>query len=214
MDHRRQRRYRKKKSGETREQRVYKWLEKYSSNWIHGKAVSWGSEDNIKRCFPDFRKDYGEYVVIIEVDEHAHSDKTPFDEFVRMIRIREGLGKPCVFIRFNTDVKWYGRPIDYKFNLAEFELRLNILGKVMSDIMKQPLDQLNIIWICYDRFSKIVKKSWDIETYNEFINLIYEKLNCYNHGHQDNINKYIKFATSNQKKQRMLYQLLATWLAL
>ncbi len=55
--------------------------------------------------FPDFLFYLGEYSLIVEVDEHQHRGYGEKRERERMIGIREELGQPCIFLRYNPDSK-------------------------------------------------------------------------------------------------------------
>jgi hypothetical protein len=188
-----------------REKITLKWLSSRSINWIHNKTIG--------GFRPDFYKDYGKYVVVIEVDEWAHSDKDPFIEHIRMIKIREAFAKPTVFIRLNTDVKYFRRKrITYKFILEEMNLRLKKLNEILASLVVD--SELTVIWLFYDRFTKFFKKSWNITSYEEFIKQLYDKIDCYNHGPMDSLPEYIRLSTSNRKKQRLNTRIIQDWLKL
>jgi hypothetical protein len=68
--------------------------------WIADKTV----QDGCSRRRPDLLLDFGEYVIIIEVDENQHVDYDCSCENKRIMELSRDLGhRPIVFIRFNPD---------------------------------------------------------------------------------------------------------------
>ena len=52
---------------------------------------------------PDFRCDLFGWSLIVEVDEYQHKAYNKDAEIDRMQNITEGMGWPCLFIRYNPD---------------------------------------------------------------------------------------------------------------
>lgn len=68
--------------------------------WINDKTIDGGCSK--KR--PDLMLDFGSHILIIEIDEDAHSDYDCSCENKRLMEISQDLGhRPIVFIRFNPD---------------------------------------------------------------------------------------------------------------
>jgi len=102
--------------------------------------------------------------IIIECDEWNHCDKSLYDEFKRMIQIRNKSDKKIIFIRFSTDVQYkYRGKIGYKFNLKIFLKRAHVLLQLFKKIINAPPQSLKydmyIIYLFYYRTApKVIHK--------------------------------------------------------
>jgi hypothetical protein len=68
--------------------------------WICDKKV----QDGCSKRRPDLLLDMGTHVIIVEIDENAHTDYDCSCENKRLMEISQDLGhRPIVFIRFNPD---------------------------------------------------------------------------------------------------------------
>jgi hypothetical protein len=69
-------------------------------NWIWDKRI----QDGCSKRRPDLLLDLGSHVLIIEIDEHAHSDYNCSCESVRLQEISQDLSfRPLIIVRFNPD---------------------------------------------------------------------------------------------------------------
>ena len=59
----------------------------------------------VRHIFPDFLIDNCTFFLIIECDENAHSSYPINCEKIRENNICYALGLPCIFIRYNPDLK-------------------------------------------------------------------------------------------------------------
>jgi len=120
--------------------------------------------DSVKKCYPDFtwvcdRKicdgcskrrpdmlvDLGTHIIIIEVDENAHTDYACSCEHKRLMELSEDVGgRPIVFIRFNPDqyIDSTGKMIKscWKINGKSGILQIDINKK---DEWKERINALN-----------------------------------------------------------------------
>jgi len=68
--------------------------------WILDKKV----EDGCSKRRPDCIADFGEFLLIIEIDEREHSDRDTSCESMRLMELSKDLDhRPIVLIRFNPD---------------------------------------------------------------------------------------------------------------
>ena len=105
------------------------------------------SKCNLKR--PDFVYDAGTHFVVVEVDERQHKSYSGNDcESIRMWSIRQALGLPVVFIRFNPDPfkTATGRP-----GRASDQKREETLTKWLTDLRKvEPKASCSVLFLFYD----------------------------------------------------------------
>ncbi len=91
------------KRQQTRELRVKQFLETNNYNFIHDKRINLNGSCQSYR--PDFLFDQGRFFINLECDEDAHKSY-PYDcERIRENNIVYNLGLPCVFLRYNPDLK-------------------------------------------------------------------------------------------------------------
>lgn len=88
----------------TKERNIAKHVERVfnhiNKRWIFDTPIP-GSRS---RRRPDMFGDYGEYVIIVDVDERQHKYYDADDEDKRDQEIAEAIGnRPCIYIRFNPD---------------------------------------------------------------------------------------------------------------
>lgn len=121
----------KKNKKKDREELLYSMF-KNSGYTLHKQCrYSWYKVD-FKYILSD------DYDIIIECDEWNHCDKSLYDEFKRMIQIKDISDKKTIFIRFSTDVKYkYKGNIRYKFNMSIFIERVNILLKYFEKLISK-----------------------------------------------------------------------------
>ena len=68
--------------------------------WITDKKI----QDGCSKRRPDLLLDMGSHIIIVEIDENAHTDYDCSCENKRLMEISQDLGhRPIVFIRFNPD---------------------------------------------------------------------------------------------------------------
>ena len=68
--------------------------------WIYDKKI----EDGCSRRRPDLLLELGEQIIIVEIDENAHTNYDCSCENKRLMEISQDVGhKPIVFLRFNPD---------------------------------------------------------------------------------------------------------------
>ena len=68
--------------------------------WIHDKRI----QDGCSRRRPDLLLDMGSHIIIVEIDENAHTDYDCSCENKRLMEISQDLEfRPIIFIRFNPD---------------------------------------------------------------------------------------------------------------
>jgi len=68
--------------------------------WVADKKV----QDGCSKRRPDLLLDMGSHIIIVEIDENAHTDYDCSCENKRLMEISQDLGfRPIIFIRFNPD---------------------------------------------------------------------------------------------------------------
>ena len=68
--------------------------------WVYDKKV----QDGCSKRRPDLLLDLGTHIIIVEIDENAHTEYDCSCENKRLMEISQDLGfRPIVFIRFNPD---------------------------------------------------------------------------------------------------------------
>ena len=80
---------------------VDKIKEKFPNfTWIHDKKI----QNGCSKKRPDLLLDMGTHIIIVEIDENAHTNYDCSCENKRLMEISQDLGfRPIVFIRFNPD---------------------------------------------------------------------------------------------------------------
>lgn len=82
-----------------------------SMTWISDKLIA----DGCSKRRPDLRADFGTHIIIVEVDEHAHTVYDCSCEHKRLMEISQDVGhRPIVFIRFNPDAYTNGEGVKVK----------------------------------------------------------------------------------------------------
>ncbi len=90
------------KNYKTKEKEVVnRILEIYPNfTWVSDKKI----QDGCSRKRPDLLVDFGSHIIIVEVDENAHSTYDCSCENKRLMELSQDVGhRPIVFIRFNPD---------------------------------------------------------------------------------------------------------------
>ncbi len=138
-------------------------LETFSEyTWIQDKRVI----DACSKKRPDLLADFGEFVLIIEVDENCHRSYDTTCENKRLMEISQDLGhRPVVFIRMNTDgyVDVEGNKIKscwsikktsgllYINNKKQWNLRLERLKEQVEYWIENKTDKtVQIVYLFYD----------------------------------------------------------------
>ncbi len=138
-------------------------LETFSQyTWINDKRVI----DACSKRRPDLLVDFGEFVMIIEVDENCHRSYDTTCENKRLMEISQDLGhRPLVIIRMNTDgyVDAEGTKIKscwsvnktsgllYINNKKQWNLRLERLKEQVEYWIENKTDKtLQIVYLFYD----------------------------------------------------------------
>lgn len=86
----------------TREKHVTDYIQSQFSDfdWVNDKRV----KEGCSRRRPDYLCDFGNQIIIVEVDENKHSSYEMSCENKRMMELSRDLGhRPIIFIRFNPD---------------------------------------------------------------------------------------------------------------
>ncbi len=149
----------------TKERDVVDRIQKIYSDftWIHDKKI----QDGCSLRRPDLLLDLGSHIIIIEVDENAHSDYDCSCENKRLMLLSQDVGhRSIVFIRFNPDsyIDKDGNKIKscWKINkttglltidpkkINEWEARINILIEQIKYWVENPSDKMiEIIQLFY-----------------------------------------------------------------
>ena len=104
------------------------------------------SRCNLKR--PDFVYDAGTHFVVVECDEHQHRSYSGADcEVVRMWSIRQALGLPVVFIRFNPDS--FKVAANKSGRVSEIK-REETLCKWVTNLHKVIPQSCSVVYLFYD----------------------------------------------------------------
>ena len=120
--------------------------------WIHDKKI----QDGCSKRRPDLLLDMGSHVIIIEIDENAHSYYNSSCENKRLMEISQDLNhRPIIFIRFNPDdyIDNNGKNIKscWKINkhtgiieldkkkINEWEVRINLLKEQINFFINNPV---------------------------------------------------------------------------
>jgi hypothetical protein len=101
---------------------------------------------------PDFRIDCDTHILIIEVDEHQHSERPCECEQTRMVNISQSNGMPTIFIRFNPDpykVKKKGQKMVGTSKRLE-----HLLEWIKYYKSHQPTDFLSVMYLYFNGFEK------------------------------------------------------------
>ena len=131
--------------------------------WICDKKV----QDGCSKRRPDLLLDMGSHIIIVEIDENAHTDYDCSCENKRLMEISQDLGhRPIVFIRFNPDdyVDKKGNKIKscWKLNrttglividqkkIKEWDERINSLVEQINYWIKNPTEKtIEIVELFY-----------------------------------------------------------------
>ncbi|KAJ3042194.1 hypothetical protein HK097_002095 [Rhizophlyctis rosea] len=98
---------------------------------------------------PDFYIDCGTHILIIEVDEHQHSERACECEQTRMVKYSQSNGMRTMFLRWNPD-KYKLRKGQQMDTTAR---RLDVLLEYIKHYQKTtPPDFLNVIYLYFDDF--------------------------------------------------------------
>ena len=119
-------------------------LENNLSFYSHDQVID--SKCNLRR--PDFVYDAGTHFLVVEVDEAQHRSYAKECEQSRMWSIRQALGLPTTFIRFNPDSfkTAAGRP-----GRASDAKREEVLCKWLNTLLKiEPAHSCSALYLFYD----------------------------------------------------------------
>lgn len=141
-----------KKYRKLKELTVYNYLQKHVDQEIYSYDQIIDINCSLHR--PDIVYDCGTHMVIVEVDENAHNSRNSECEITRMKQITYNYYLPCVFIRYNPDVKAIDRNSTGK---DEERIKtnplhnLNMLAKYVNYcIQNEPSSFLNVIYLFYN----------------------------------------------------------------
>jgi len=101
---------------------------------------------------PDFTWNCGTHYVFLEVDERQHKDRLCECEQARMVNVTQGMGLPCLWVRFNPDE--YTGP---QSRWRERE-RLDYLVRYMRQLVCTPVppagphETLRVVHLFFDDF--------------------------------------------------------------
>ena len=90
------------KNYKTKEKSVVDYvLQKYPNfTWYSDKRIT----DGCSRRRPDLLADFGDFIIIVEIDENQHINYDDYCENKRLMELSKDVGhRPIVFIRFNPD---------------------------------------------------------------------------------------------------------------
>jgi hypothetical protein len=115
---------------------------------------------------PDLLREFVDYILVIEIDEHQHRDYKKGSDDDRLNRLHEVVKKPIVVIRFNCDRFRVDKQIVegcFKFdddklvvNETEYEIRFNrLVKKINKHIDNIPTKDITVKFLYYDK--KIVE---------------------------------------------------------
>ena len=178
----------------------------------------WKYQRSISNFRPDFSYETDKFLMVIEVDEWAHHWHSAFEEMIRMVKIRESIKKPTLFIRFNPD-KFYGGPNGgkYVFNKGEFNWRVTrFILPLIEQLKKSTFDfEMGILWVFYDRFNTSHFRDFQITSYNMFIRKLWENLDAPNRGDQGkSLIKYVRMSAQSAVNQHKKTKIIEQWLML
>jgi hypothetical protein len=134
------------KNYKTKERAVVEFVKnKFSTvDWINDKKI----EDGCSRKRPDLLGDFGSHIIIIEVDENAHSNYDCSCENKRLMILSQDVNhRPIVFIRFNPD--------EY----------INVDGKKIISC-----------WILYEKKGILVLNPDKLNDWTDRLNKLYEQI--------------------------------------
>ena len=130
-----------------KEETVKKLLLENDFNIIHDKIP----EGSCNKYRPDFILDCGKFFIIIECDEHQHSNYQCLCEQARMINIHQDIGGsiPVLFIRYNPDN--YTDTNKTRHRSKNESIRHDKLISVLkSCVIHPPKYHLSVIYLYYD----------------------------------------------------------------
>lgn len=134
-----------------RKQRQVKlWMDshQYLKNYISYDRQLDGGSCGKER--PDFVWDCKTHWVILEVDEFQHNDRPCECEQTRMVNVTQGMGIPCLWVRYNPD-KFKGQ----EASLTEYRRR-EILEKWLMEcqtsIPSSTDDYCRVSYLFFDEF--------------------------------------------------------------
>ena len=120
----------------TKEERVKQLLSDNNLKFIYDKMIT---NECCLKYRPDFLFDCGNYFVILECDEDAHTQYDKDCEIIRMNNICISIGLPTKFIRYNPDKK--GIKINKKEEI--------LLKTLQNELYRESLDDLAPIYLFY-----------------------------------------------------------------
>jgi hypothetical protein len=115
---------------------------------------------------PDRVYDFGSFVVVMECDEHQHSERACECEQTRMINIGQSFGGvPVYFVRWNPDNY---EPLCQTKHCEPIKKRNKLLGEFLFGIANKKVDLPNalvsVIYLYYDEWDGLANEQWEILT--------------------------------------------------
>jgi len=110
---------------------------------------------------PDRVFDFGDKIVVMECDEHAHRDRPCLCEQTRMVNIGQAYGgMPVYFIRWNPDVYAGGDAA----LATRYQTAVSVLRDIKSSRMKIPQALTSALYLFYDGWKGLHKEHWQVLT--------------------------------------------------
>jgi hypothetical protein len=108
---------------------------------------------------PDRVFDFGDKIVIMECDEHAHRDRPCLCEQTRMVNIGQAYGGiPVYFIRWNPDVYAGG---DAALS-TRYQSAVAVLRDIKNGRMKLPQVLTSALYLYYDGWKGLHNEEWHV----------------------------------------------------
>jgi len=148
------------------------------------------------------------YIIIIECDEWNHCDKSIYDEFKRMICIREKLYIPVIFIRLSSDVQYFFRKrIQYKFNTKVFIERINHMMFILRNFKNSTVifNELNIIYLYYSKIKPFIIHKFPYKNMNMIFSKLKKKSMFYGINEKDKFIDICKKNNLNKKHAECIF---------
>lgn len=133
--------------------------------YFDAKGIPYTSHDKVINGVtgkerPDFIFFRGTYYIIVEVDEHQHTDRPCECEQIRMVNISQSLGKPTIFIRYNPDKyskKIGGRKMDFESYNKRMETLHRWIIKCASTVPDNYLEVVQLFFDGYDQGTTVLQ---------------------------------------------------------
>jgi hypothetical protein len=104
---------------------------------------------------PDRVFDFDDKIVILECDEHQHTDRDPSCEHARMVNISQSYGgMPVLFLRWNPDHYASSRPEPVA---RRYKRVADVLTEIRDGLMEPPNALLAVVYMYYDGWDGVLK---------------------------------------------------------